>query len=105
MTSLEVLFVGAWLLLAVGFYVLMLAHDLIRAIIALQLMMKAAMLVLVVAGVSTGQTALGQSLAITAIVVDTIAIVIGLALVIVIKARLGTLDLGKIINVEDRGLL
>lgn len=100
MNSPETLFVGAWLLLAVGFYALMLARDLVRALIAIQLMLKAAMLALVTAGVLIGNTALGQSLAITVIVADTVAIVIGLALAVAVKTRFGTLDMDEIINAE-----
>lgn len=100
MNSPEILFVGAWLLLAAGFYALMLAHDLVRVLIAIQLMVKAAMLVMVVAGLFAGDLSLGQSLALTVILADTVAIVIGLALAVAVKTRLGTLDVDEIINAE-----
>jgi NADH:ubiquinone oxidoreductase subunit K len=86
------------LLLAAGFYALAMARDLVRALIAIQLMVKAAMLALVAAGGLTGRMALGQSLGITVILADTVAVVIGLSLAVAIKSRTGALDIDDIIN-------
>ena len=71
MPPVHMLFVGAWFLLGTGLYGLMIARNVLKAVIALQIMVKAAMLILVVAGAQTGQLALGQSLGITVIVADT----------------------------------
>jgi len=100
MSPLSIAFAGAWLLLGVGFYGLMIARNLLRIVIALQLMLKAALVSLVVAGALTGQLALGQSLAITVIVADTLAAVIGLALTVQIKRQFGTLELEQIMHTE-----
>ena len=67
----------------------MIARNLLKVVITLQLMVKAALIMLVVAGKLTGQVALGQSLAITVIVADTMAAVIGLALAVRLKAQKG----------------
>jgi NADH:ubiquinone oxidoreductase subunit K len=48
---------------------------------------------LVAAGSASGQVNLGQSLAITLIVADTIVAVIGIALGVQIRRRMGTLDI------------
>lgn len=100
MTDIQILFVAAWLLLGTGLYGLLVGRNLLKIVIALQLMVKAAMVVLLVAGTLTGQMALGQSLAITVIVADTMAAVIGLALVVQVKSHTGSLDIDHIIKTE-----
>lgn len=100
MNSLIVLFVCAWFLLGIGAYGLVTASGFLRVMIALQLMVKGAIIMLVVAGHLTGQYALGQSLAITVITVDTLVMVIGLALVVQVKTHKGTLNMDEVINVE-----
>ena len=100
MNPLTVLFIAAWLLLIIGIYGLMSVHSLFRIIIALQLMVKGALVILVAAGGLTAQLALGQSLAVTVISVDTLVMVIGLALVIQVKHRGGSLDVDAVIHEE-----
>ena len=80
-------------LLGVGFYCLLITRNLIRVVVALQLMVKGAMLALIFAGHLNGQPGVGQSMALTVIVADTIVAVIGLALAVQVKRHLGTLDL------------
>jgi NADH:ubiquinone oxidoreductase subunit K len=100
MSPIQILFIGSWFLLIIGTYGLMVARSLLKVVIALQLMVKGAIVILVVVGSLTGQLALGQSLAITVIVVDTLVAVIGLALVVQVKMQHGTLDIDSIINAE-----
>jgi NADH:ubiquinone oxidoreductase subunit K len=83
-------------LLAVGFYGLMAMRNLIKVIVALQILGKAALFALLMAGKAAGQVNLGQSLAVTVIVADTIVAVVGLALAIQVKRRVGTLDVKAI---------
>lgn len=80
-------------LLGVGFYGLLVTRNLIKVIIALQILVKGAMLALVLGGQAGGQAAVGQSLAVTVIVADTMVAVVGLALAIQMRRRFGTLDL------------
>ncbi|HNR46490.1 MAG TPA: NADH-quinone oxidoreductase subunit K [Anaerolineaceae bacterium] len=82
----------AILLLGVGIYALLATRNLIKVIVALQIMVKGAMLVLVLAGKMTAQPGLGQTLALTVIVADTIVAVIGLTLAVQIRRRFGSLD-------------
>ncbi len=79
-------------LLGVGFYGLLACRNLIKIVIALQVLVKAALLALVAAGSLCGQVDLGQSLAITVIVADTIVAVIGIALGVQVRRHLGSLD-------------
>ena len=80
-------------LLAVGVYGLLAVRNMIKVIVALQILAKGAMLALVLGGYLTGQANLGQSIALTVIVADTIVAVIGLSLAVQIRRYVGTLDI------------
>ncbi len=84
--------IGVVGLLGAGFYGLLVSRNLIKIVIALQILVKAALLALVAAGNVSGQINLGQSLAITVIVADTVVAVIGIALGVQIRRHVGTLD-------------
>jgi NADH:ubiquinone oxidoreductase subunit K len=89
-------FTAAWVgvigLLGIGFYGLMASRNLIKIVIALQILVKGALLGLVAAGNANGQINLSQSMAITVIVADTIVAVMGIALGVQIRRRVGSLD-------------
>ena len=76
---------GVLCLLGVGLYGLLTVRNLFQVIIALQILVKGAIIALVAAGKISGQINLGQSLAVTVIVADTIVAVIGLALAVQVK--------------------
>ena len=80
-------------LLGVGFYGLLVCRNLFKVVVALQLLVKAALLGLVAAGYANGNINPAQSLAITVIVADTIVAVIAIALAVQIQRQLGTLDI------------
>lgn len=79
-------------LLGVGLYGLLVGRNLIKLIIASQILVKTALLGLIVAGNASGQINLSQSLAITVIVADTVIAVVGIALAVQVRRRIGTLD-------------
>ncbi|MFM8321235.1 MAG: NADH-quinone oxidoreductase subunit NuoK [Chloroflexota bacterium] len=83
-------------LFGIGLYGLLITRNLIKIVAVLQVLVKSAVLALVAAGSATGQANLGQSLAATVIVADTVVAVIGLALAVQVRQRLGTLDLNQI---------
>jgi NADH-quinone oxidoreductase subunit K len=89
----EIAIGGVLILLGIGFYGLLFARNLMKLIVGIQLLAKAAMLGLVLAGRVSGQVYLAQSLAITVIVADTIVAVIALALVVQVRRCYGTLDI------------
>ena len=91
-SHLDVVLVGVLALFGVGLYGLLAIRNLIKVVIALQILVKAALLALVAAGNASGRINLGQSIAMTVIVVDTVVAVIGLALAMQVRRRLGTLD-------------
>jgi NADH-quinone oxidoreductase subunit K len=92
LSPLGIAMVGAIALFGIALYGLLVLHNLIKIVIALQLLVKAAVLALVLGGAASGQLNLGQALALTVIVADTVIAVIGLALAIQIRRRFGTLD-------------
>jgi NADH:ubiquinone oxidoreductase subunit K len=100
MTPAQVVFAGAFILLGIGLYGLLIIRNMIKLVIAIQIMVKGAMLAFVVAGSLNGRLNLGQSLALTVITADTIVAIVGLALAIRIQQRTGTLDVDEVMNLE-----
>ena len=92
----NIILIGVLGLLGVGFYGLLTLRNLIKIVIALQILVKAALLGLVLAGKMSGQIYLGQSLAITVLVADTIVAVIGMALAIQVRRQMDTLDVSDL---------
>jgi multisubunit Na+/H+ antiporter MnhC subunit len=97
----QIILIGMVGLLAVALYTLLAAQHLIRLIIGLQLLGKAAILGLAAAGEVSGQPVLGETLALTVIVADTIVAVIGLALAVQVQRRFGTLDVRVLAGQEE----
>ncbi len=80
-------------LLGVGIYGLLITRNLIKVVVALQILVKGAMVALVAAGVHVGQVQVGESMALTVIVADTIVAVVALALAVQVRRCFGTLDI------------
>jgi NADH:ubiquinone oxidoreductase subunit K len=87
-------------LLGVGFYGLLISRNLIKVVVALQILVKGSMIALVLAGRMAGQVNLGQSLALTVIVADTIVAVVALALSVQVRRIVGTLDVRSLTNLR-----
>ena len=96
LTPLNVILLGVVALLGVGFYGLLITRNLIKVVMVLQILVKAVILALVLAGKLGGNMGLGISTAATVIVADTIVAVVGLALAVQVRRRFGTLDVPKI---------
>jgi NADH-quinone oxidoreductase subunit K len=92
LSPLQIVLVGVIGLLGIGLYGLLVIRNLIKIVVALQILVKAAVLALVAAGYASGQVNLGQSLAATVIVADTLVAVVGIALAVQVRRRFGTLD-------------
>lgn len=87
-------------LVGIGFYALLVLRNMIKVIVALQLMVKGSLLAMALAGKMTGQVDLSQSLALTVIVADTIVAVIGLSLAVQVRRHFGTLDVNSLTNLR-----
>lgn len=79
-------------LLAIGLYAVLISRNLIKIVVGLQILVKGAMLAMIAAGQLAGQPAVGETLALTVIVADTIVAVVGLALAVQVRRHFGTLD-------------
>jgi NADH:ubiquinone oxidoreductase subunit K len=101
MNVLQISFGGIIILLGVGLYALLISRHLIKAVIGLQIMIKAAVLALIVAGHAVGKVNLAQSIALTVIVIDTITAVIALALIVQIKRQTGSLDTAELVSLRN----
>ena len=95
-TPFNIILLGVIALLGVGFYGLLTTRNLIKVVMVLQILIKAAVLALILAGKMSGNLGLGESTAATVIVADTIVAVVGLALGVQVRRRFGTLDVPKI---------
>ncbi len=91
---------GMLALLGVGFYGLLASRNQIKIVIALQVLGKAAILGLIAAGNFNGRIDLGQSLALTVIVADTIVAVMGTAVGVQIRRRTGSLDVNDLAKLK-----
>jgi NADH:ubiquinone oxidoreductase subunit K len=100
LTPLTVVLIGVIGLLGVGFYGLLISRNLIKIIVALQILGKTALIAVILAGNANGQTDQAQALAMTIIVADTIVAVVALAFAIQVRRRLGTLDVKAIANLK-----
>jgi NADH-quinone oxidoreductase subunit K len=84
----------------VGIYGLLVCRNLIKVVVALQVLMKAVLLALILAGKQNGQMNSAQSMALTLIVADTVVAVIGLALAVQVRRHFGTLDLRSLTSLR-----
>ena len=92
LSPINIVLTGVLGLIGVGLYGLLALRHFIKLIIALQLLVKAVIMALVLAGSASGQIELGQSLAVTVIVADTIVAVVALALAVKLRRHVGTFD-------------
>jgi NADH:ubiquinone oxidoreductase subunit K len=92
--------IGVVGLFGVGLYGLLAVRNLIKTIVALQILAKSALLALVAAGSAAGVMQLAQSTAVTLIVADTIVAVVGLALAVQVRRRTGTLDVSGLSSLK-----
>ena len=70
------------LLFMIGFYCLLATFNLIRLLIALELMIKAVTLLLIYAGSQSQHLALSQSMVITLIVIEVVVMVVAAGVVL-----------------------
>jgi len=97
---LNIVFIGILGLLGVGLYGLLITRNAIKIVLVLQILVKSAVIALALAGKVSGQVSLGQSIAATVIVADTMVAVVGLALAVQLRRRFGTLDLTEISSLK-----
>lgn len=83
-----------------GLYCILATRNMIRAIIGLELLIKAVTLLLVVAGYITNQIALAQSLVITMIVIEVVVVAIAGGIALRVFRHNDDLDVRKLKNLK-----
>lgn len=87
-------------LAGIGLYCLLITRNLIKVVVALQLIVKGVVLAFILAGNLSGQMNTAQTLALTVIVADTIIAVVGLAFAVQIRLRSGSLDIKSLASLK-----
>jgi len=85
--------VGVICLIGVGIYALLITRNLIKVIVALQILVKGVIIALILAGSMQSKVYLSQNMAMTVIVADTIVAVVALAMAVQVRKAVGSLDL------------
>ena len=83
-----------------GLYCLLFTRNLIKVIVALQLIVKGVVLAFILAGHLMKVESMAQTMALTVIVADTIVAVVGLSLAVQIRIRTGSLDIKNLSNLK-----
>jgi NADH-quinone oxidoreductase subunit K len=81
-------------------YCLLASRNLIRILIALELLTKAVTLLIAIGGYVTGQWALAQTFIITVIVIEVVVIAVAAGIVIGAYHRTGSLDVRGLQNLK-----
>ncbi|MCE1248503.1 MAG: NADH-quinone oxidoreductase subunit K [Firmicutes bacterium] len=83
-----------------GIYLVAVTKNLIKVLIGLELLTKAATLLIIVAGYSTGHIATAQALIINLIVVEVVVIAVAAGVVLSIRKKYGSLNVKNISNLK-----
>jgi multisubunit Na+/H+ antiporter MnhC subunit len=84
------------LLGVIGLYCVLATFNLVRALIGVELLLKAVSLLIIVVGRVTGRLALAQSLVITFIVIEVVVMTVALGIVMGIQHQNKSLDVQDI---------
>ena len=84
------------MLFVIGVYCIMVTRNLIRALIGLELAIKAVTLLLIISGYISAHEALTQALVITLIVIEVVVITVAVGVVLGIHTHNNSLDIRKI---------
>ncbi|MFH0940397.1 MAG: NADH-quinone oxidoreductase subunit K [Candidatus Omnitrophota bacterium] len=90
----------AVLLFIIGFYCLLATHNLIRALIGVELLIKAVTLLIVVAGYVSGHMALAQALVITLIVIEVVVMTVAAGVILNVYQHNKSLDVRDLRNLK-----
>lgn len=101
MTLLFTLFIiAALLLLAIGFYSIIVTRNLLRILLSVEILTKSVTLMMIGAGYLTGNMAAAQAYVISIIVIEVMILVVAVGIVFGVYKNNGTLDTNKINNLK-----
>lgn len=83
-----------------GIYCIFVTFNLVRAILGIEILIKAATLLIILAGYVTNQTGLAQSLVITLIVLEVAIMVVAGGIVLSAFRHYDTIDPRKLMNMK-----
>ena len=86
----------ALLLIITGLFMLLRTHNMIRIIIAIEVIIKAVTLILAFAGYMNGSFALVQTYIITMIVIEVVVAVVAAGIAVSVYRNNGNMDLSKL---------
>lgn len=98
---LSIIFLTVVLLFIIGFYYLITTKNLIRILIALEVLTKGVTLLLIYVGKVTGQMATVQSMVITLIIIEVVILAVAAGIIINIFNRIDSVDIRKILRKND----
>jgi NADH:ubiquinone oxidoreductase subunit K len=101
MIMLNIVFITVVLLYIIGFYYLITTHNLIRILIALEVLTKGVTLTLIYVGKLTGQMAAAQSMVITLIIIEVVVMATAAGIIIGIFRSTDSLDVRDILKKEE----
>lgn len=94
-------FVTVVLLYIIGFYYLIATRNLIRILIALEVLTKGVTLTLIYVGKLTGQISTTQSMVITLIIIEVVVLAVAAGIIIGIFRHTNSLDVRKILKRKE----
>jgi len=95
-----IFFVYMIVLFVIGVYCILATQNLVRALIGIEVLMKAVTLLIIIAGYASGRTSLAQALVITLIVVETVIIAVAMGIVLSIYKHTKSLDTENLTNLK-----
>jgi len=102
MTLIFVLFlIAAVLLLVIGIYCLVVTHNLIRIILGIEVLTKAATLLMIGAGYVNGHMDVAQSYVVTIIVIEVVLLIISVGILYSIHKKTGAISVDEISNLKE----
>ncbi len=79
-------------LFVMGLYCILVTLNLVRALIGIEILMKAVTLLIIISGQACGSAALSQAMIITLIVIETVFIAVAMGIVLCFYKYTGSLD-------------
>jgi multisubunit Na+/H+ antiporter MnhC subunit len=101
MIMLSIIFTTVILLYIIGFYYLITTRNLIRILIAIEVIAKGVTLTLIYVGKLTGQMATAQSMVITLIIIEVVVMAVAAGIIIGIYLHTNSLDVRDILKKEE----
>lgn len=87
-------------LIGIGIYGLLITRNMIKVIIALQILVKGVLIAFILAGSMQAKVNQAQSLALTVLIADTVVAVIALGLAVQVRKAFGSLDIKELTELK-----